>query len=133
MATSLAREVRQRAGHRCEYCHFPEGYHPAPFEIDHIIALQHGGPTVLPNLALACLRCNAFKGPNIASLDPKSKRLVPLFNPRRHKWKRHFRWDGSILVGLSGIGRATIRILGINESEAIRARKALLAEGVWDG
>src|SRR5262245_8975439 len=74
MLRVIAQEVRRRAGGRCEYCHFPEAYYPAPYEIDHVIALKHGGPTVLSNLALACLRCNGFKGPCIASLDPRTQK-----------------------------------------------------------
>jgi len=131
MLRVIAQEVRSRAGGRCEYCHFPEAYYPAPYEIDHVIALKHGGPTVLSNLALACLRCNGFKGPCIASLDPRTQKLVPLYNPRRHKWRRHFRWEGAQIRGMSPIGRATIRLLAMNAPEALRARQALMDEGVW--
>ena len=35
--------VRARAGYRCEYCHFPEAIAELPFQLDHIIAQQHGG------------------------------------------------------------------------------------------
>jgi HNH endonuclease len=56
MDESLARRIRQRAGHACEYCRMPEAYYPTvPFPIDHIIARQHGGTTTLGNLALSCL------------------------------------------------------------------------------
>ena len=43
--------VRERAGRRCEYCHLPEAFSSIPFEVDHIIAEQHGGKTVANNLA----------------------------------------------------------------------------------
>jgi hypothetical protein len=33
----------------------PQAHYPAPFQIDHIIARQHAGPTVLANLANSCL------------------------------------------------------------------------------
>jgi hypothetical protein len=46
----------------------PSASHPAPFQIDHIIARQHGGATELENLALACIHCNRFKGPNMLGL-----------------------------------------------------------------
>ena len=72
------------------------------FVIDHIIARQHGGQSERSNLALACLNCNAHKGPNISGLDPKTGRLTRLFHPRRHKWNRHFRWLGPLLIGRSG-------------------------------
>jgi len=41
---ALASEVRERAGHACEYCRMPEAFYPTtPFPLDHIIARQHGG------------------------------------------------------------------------------------------
>jgi 5-methylcytosine-specific restriction endonuclease McrA len=52
-------QVRERAGGRCEYCHIPTLLYPLPFSADHIIARQHGGLTVLENLALSCLHCNS--------------------------------------------------------------------------
>ena len=56
MDASLARDVRERAGHVCEYCRMPESNYPTvPFPIDHIIARQHDGSTTLDNLALSCL------------------------------------------------------------------------------
>jgi len=87
-----------------------------PFQIDHIIAEQHGGRASLSNLAYSCLPCNKRKGPNLAGVDPKTRRLVRLFHPRRHRWQRHFRWDGPILRGRTPVGRATIRVLGINRA-----------------
>ena len=87
MDASLAREVRERAGHVCEYCRMPQSYYPTvPFPIDHIIARQHGGATTLDNLALSCLHDNTHKGPNIAGIDPLTRRITRLFNPRRDKW-----------------------------------------------
>ena len=38
--------------YRCEYCRLPERWLSTPFQIDHIIARQHGGETNLDNLAL---------------------------------------------------------------------------------
>jgi hypothetical protein len=63
------RQVWLRAQSRCEYCHLFSSDHPLPFHVDHIIARQHGGQTVLDNLALSCLHCNRHKGPNIAGID----------------------------------------------------------------
>jgi hypothetical protein len=54
--------------------------HPAPFHIDHVIARQHGGATEFESLALACIHCNRFKGPNVAGVDPSSGDIVRLFN-----------------------------------------------------
>ena len=130
MDKALQLEVRKRAAGRCEYCHMRQTDDPFyRFAIDHIIAEQHGGQTVLVNLALSCYRCNLHKGPNIASRDRRTGKLVPLFHPRRHKWSRHFTWDGPYLVGRSAIGRATIEVLAIHHSDALALRGALILAG----
>ncbi len=133
MATdiALARLVRERARGCCEYCRLPEQFSSIPFELDHIIAEQHGGRTIAGNLALACFADNHHKGPNLAGIDPKTGRKVWLFNPRRQKWDRHFRWNGAVLFGRTPIGRATIAVLQINAPHRVAQRAALLAEGVF--
>jgi hypothetical protein len=132
MDESLAEQVRQRAGDACEYCLMPQAYYPTvPFPIDHIIARQHEGPTALHNLALACLHCNSHKGPNLTGIDPITKKLTKLFNPRRHKWDRHFRWSGPFLVGKTAVGRTTIQVLAMNHPDVIVVREALIDEGLF--
>ena len=131
MDPALQDEVWHRAGGACEYCGLPQSFDPLPFQIDHVIAEQHGGPTESGNLALACLSCNKRKGSNIAGVDPLSRKLVPLFNPRTQRWARHFRWDGPVLVGRTRIGRATIAVLGINRPEFVAFREELRNEGVF--
>jgi hypothetical protein len=101
------------------------------FEVDHVIARKHGGPTVAGNLALTCFFCNSYKGPNIAGIDPRSRKIVRLFHPRRHKWNRHFRWDGPTLVGRTPEGRATIAVLNINDPESVAIRMALIDAGLF--
>jgi hypothetical protein len=54
MARDLARQVRERALGRCEYCRLPQRATHVPFETDHIISRKHGGRTVASNLAHAC-------------------------------------------------------------------------------
>jgi hypothetical protein len=132
MDERLAQEVRRRAGDVCEYCRVAQASYPTvPFPIDHIIARQHDGPTVASNLALSCLHCNSHKGPNIAGIDPRTKKLTKLFNPRRHKWGRHFRWDGPLVVGRTAIGRVTVAVLALNAPEAVEVREALIEEGIF--
>jgi len=108
-----------------------QAFDDLPFQIDHIIAEQHGGATVASNLALACAACNRFKGPNIAGMDPISKRIVRLFHPRRHKWSRHFRWQGPLLVGRTPIGRVTVVVLRVNLGYRVAFRASVIAEGVF--
>jgi hypothetical protein len=129
MDAALTRAVRKRAGDTCEYCQMPQVAYPTvPFQADHIIARQHGGKPILANLALACLHCNSHKGPNIAGIDPNTRRLTRLFNPRRQKWSRHFRWVGAVLVGRTNIGRVTIAVLALNDPDLVAVRQALIDE-----
>jgi len=130
LKADLIRQVWQRARARCEYCELPSAFHPAPFQIDHIIARQHGGTTELDNLALACIHCNRFKGPNIAGLDPDNGQVTRLFHPRRDNWTEHFVWNGPELKALTPVGRVTIIVLLINDPEMIALRTALQEEGV---
>ena len=129
----LARAVRERAGHACEYCRVPQvGYPADTFHIDHVVARQHRGLTRLKNLALSCLHCNSHKGPNVASYDPVAGKLTPLFNPRRHRWPRHFRWIGARIVGRTPIGRVTVAVLDLNGERVLFARELLIVRGILD-
>jgi HNH endonuclease len=128
MDAALVREIWRRAGGCCEYCRMPQDFDDTPFEIDHIIAKKHGGRTVALNLSLSCFYCNSFKGSDIASLDAKTRQLSPLFNPRRQKWARHFRWQGAYLVGRTAVGRVTVKILNINDPLRVELRETLIAE-----
>jgi hypothetical protein len=128
----LAKTVRQRALHACEYCRMPQAYYPTtPFPIDHIIARHHGGLTVLGNLALSGLHDNSHKGPVIAGLDPLTRKLTKLFNPRRHRWDRHFLWNGPELRGRTAIGRTTIIVLVMNHRDVIAVRRSLIEERLF--
>jgi hypothetical protein len=129
--TSRLREVWHRAEGRCEYCRIPSVEYRLPFQVDHIIARKHGGSDEVANLALACLHCNRHKGPNIAGRDPEKGEIRPLYNPREDVWREHFRLDGAVLVGLTGIGRATVQVLAMNEPEFLAVRKALIKEGIY--
>ena len=127
---ALRSQIRERAQGRCEYCFLPEEADFARFEVDHIIAEQHGGKTDLENLAYACLDCNKRKGPNIASIDPQTEKRSWLFNPRTQKWEEHFRLDDSgAISGLTAEGRTTARLLELNDPERIQDRADLLAAG----
>jgi hypothetical protein len=132
MDESLARQVRQRAEDRCEYCRMSQSFYvTVPFPIDHIIARQHGGLTTSNNLALSCLHCNSHKGPNIAGLDPRTRKLTKLFNPRRHTWARHFRWDGPYLRGRTAVGRVTVAVLALNDPDLVAVREVLIEQGLF--
>ena len=116
--------VRDRAEGRCEYCHLPELATPfIPFHVEHVIAQQHLGNDDPENLALACDRCNAFKGPNLSSVDTLSKAIVQLFHPRVDVWDEHFFMDDGIIIGRTAIGRATARLLTMNAPRRVQLRR----------
>jgi HNH endonuclease len=126
MAANRAQLVREPAAGRCEYSRLPQKATSVPFVTDHIISRKHGGRTVASNLAIACLYCNSFKCSDISGLDPQTRKLTRLFNPRRHKWSHHFRYEGPVLIG-----RTTIRVLQINCDEAVTLRESLIPEGLF--
>ena len=98
---ALRQFVRNRAGHRCEYCRIRQVEEPYyRFHIEHVIARQHQGSDDAENLALACHHCNLHKEPNLTGMDPESNTVVPVFHPRRQKWNEHFALQGSVVVGL---------------------------------
>jgi 5-methylcytosine-specific restriction endonuclease McrA len=131
MDAALIRQVWRRANGRCEYCQLSQEFDDRPFEIDHIRSQKHNGPTVSRNLALSCFRCNSFKGSDISSIDSVTRTLTPLFNPRRHKWATHFRWDGPYLIGRTAIGRVTVTLLQINDELRVEVREELIDEGLF--
>lgn len=133
MEESLLEAVLRRAGYACEYCLLPQSLHPGPYEVEHVVPKQHGGRTVFSNLACSRLHCNRHKGPNLSGIDRVTSRtkLVRLFNPRRHKWPRHFRWNGPLLVGRTPIGRVTIHVLALNDPLRVALRQELIDEGLF--
>ena len=131
MDARLKETVRRRAGLRCEYCHLPEFIAELPFQFDHVIAEQHGGVATADNLAFACVRCNRYKGPNIAGHDPHSGKLIPLFHPRKDVWNEHFEFQGALIIGITAIGRVTVQVLAMNAEEPLRFRNQLIQEGAF--
>ena len=77
MDAALTRIIWRRAKNCCEYCQMPQAFDDATFEIDHIIARKHKGTNNPGNLALSCFYCNSFKGSDISSLEPRSRKLTP--------------------------------------------------------
>ncbi len=132
MDAALRRLVRRRAGDRCEYCRIHQEQDTFfTFPVDHIIARQHGGQTEADNLCFSCYRCYSHKGTNIASIDPETKTIVPLFDPRRNDWFEHFAWQDALLVGRTAVGRATVMLLAVNHPDYVVLRESLIAEGVF--
>src|SRR5438128_566501 len=104
--SKLARLVRDRARDACEYCRLPQSLQEAVFHMDHVDPRAAKGPSILENLALACVTCSLKKAARTHARDPHSKALVPLFHPRRDRWTDHFEWTFSCrLIGRTATGR----------------------------
>jgi len=129
MKAATRRLVQKRAGFRCEYCQIHEDDEPYSFHLEHIIAKKHIGDHDPSNLAWSCHSCNLAKGTNLAGRAKGE--IVPLFHPRHQVWRRHFQWDGPILVGKTKSGRATIHVLNINYEDRVDLRSILIASGVF--
>jgi hypothetical protein len=127
----LRQLVAERAAYRCEYCLLLQMAALHQHEPDHIVSRQHGGETHEQNLALACMRCNRFKGPNVGSFDPLTGDLVALYNPRTQAWACHFEWDGATIHPLTPEARVTVRILRLNDPDRIAERQGLMDVGLY--
>ncbi len=126
----LRRLVSERAAGRCEYCLIPQVATAHLHEPDHIVSRQHGGETHERNLALACLRCNRHKGPNVGSFDPFTGELTAFFNPRVQRWSDHFEWDDGFLRPLTAHARVTVKVLRLNDTDRVAERNLLLQCGL---
>lgn len=127
---ALRRLVNERADGICEYCLFPSALAFVGHEVDHVVALKHGGATTLDNLALSCVLCNKHKGSDLASLDPDTAQIVALYSPRRHRWSEHFKLTEAVIVPLSPTGRATARLLRFNHPDRLAERLLAFEAGL---
>jgi hypothetical protein len=85
----------------------------------------------MENLALCCVLCNQHKGSDIASIDPVTDTIVPLYHPRRERWLDHFQLSGVQFISLTPTGRATARLLQLNHPNRIAERELLIASDIF--
>jgi hypothetical protein len=123
ISPALHAEVVRRAGNRCEYCGLSQLGQEATFHIDHVLPRAAEGPTVVDNLALACVSCSLRKWANQTATDPETGEIVHLFNPRSQLWAEHFRWEGIRVVPLTATGRATVAALAMNRPVILAIRQ----------
>ena len=123
MEAAIRSKVRKRAQYKCEYCQIPEAATPfIAFHAEHIIARQHQIDDSLENLALSCDRCNAYKGPNLSSIDPTTNTIVELFHPRKESWEDHFQVQDGLVIGTTACVRARARLLNMNAARRVQIR-----------
>lgn len=131
ISPSLRSFIIKRASRRCEYCLIPQDFSIYTHEIDHIIALKHGGKTTKENLALSCLSCNRHKGSDFATLDLINDDIIRLFNPRKQVWNKHFKLKNGRIEGITQVGKATARLLKFNVPNRIIERQLLISKGLY--
>jgi hypothetical protein len=131
ISTTLRQLVSNRADGKCEYCLIHQDFSIYSHEVDHATAVKHGGLSIEENLVLACLPCNRYKGSDLTSLDPITKQVTLLFNPRLHKWRDHFEIEKGYIIGLTDVGRTTVFLLKLNESKRLMIRQVLASQNLY--
>lgn len=120
---ALRKRVRSHFMQCCGYCKTLESLTVVTFEVEHIIPRSLGGLTEFENLCLACPSCNRFKSNRLYCLTDDGLECR-LFHPQNDPWLEHFDWsvNGTLIVGLTDIGKATIRLLRMNRPQLIEVR-----------
>jgi hypothetical protein len=129
---ALRELVIARAAGLCEYCRLEQRSQVATFPLDHILPRSLGGLTDAANLALACPRCNALKWLTIEAMDPQTRTLTRLFNPRIDRWEDHFCWsptDPAVVQPRTQQARATALLLELNSPARVEIRRWLAVLG----
>jgi HNH endonuclease len=131
IATELRKAVVQRALKCCEYCKSQDKYSPTAFTIDHILPESFDGTTDFENLAYACFLCNRLKSNKLKIFDTSTQKWVSLFNPRSDIWSEHFAWneDTTKMIGITAIGRCTVKELKLNREKLIEYRNCIIPFG----
>ncbi|KYC36380.1 HNH endonuclease [Scytonema hofmannii PCC 7110] len=127
----LQRRIRNHFVNCCAYCRSAESLTVTIFEFEHIIPRSAGGETSFDNLCLACPSCNRYKASRQTATDPMTQQEVSLFHPQKQLWIDHFAWneDGTEIIGLTSVGRATISALKMNRSQLMRVRRMWMKMG----
>ncbi|ELS30976.1 MULTISPECIES: HNH endonuclease [Pseudanabaena] len=135
MTSYISNQLRQlvtvRADGKCEYCLIHQDFSIYRHEVDHATSVKYGGLSTEENLVLACLPCNRYKGSDLTSIDPITKQITVLFNPRLHEWNEHFQIDQGYILGKTTIGRTTIFLLKLNEPKRLMIRQALILQKLY--
>jgi len=132
ISESIRQNVRKRANNKCEYCWIPDHVTHFSHQVDHIIPPRHGGNDEMQNLAWACFYCNNNKGTDIASYDMASRKPAFLYNPYYDEWSEHFEARDGYIAGKTPKGRATVRLLKMNDYKRVQIRKALIDIDITD-
>src|SRR5262245_58506100 len=86
---AIVRFVHERARNCCEYCQTNRDIIGQAMHVEHI---DPNGGDAPENLCLACPSCNLSKAMATTARDPSTGAIIPLFHPRRQRWRDHFVW-----------------------------------------
>lgn len=122
--------MREHFSQCCAYCKSRESLTVVTFEVEHIIPQSLNGLTEFENLCLACPTCNRFKSNRLVGIAENGKE-ARLFHPQQDRWLEHFDWsvNGTMIVGLSEIGTATINLLRMNRPQLVEVRSLWVLVG----
>jgi hypothetical protein len=129
---SIRHAVQERAEGICEYCRSSMEVTGQDFTLDHILPASRGGSDDGANLCFCCFWCNSYQQATTEAPDPRTRRFVPLFNPRTSNWDEHFRWSPTLtrIIGRTAVGRATIQTLQLNRPTLVRSRQLWARHGL---
>ena len=132
ISKELRRKVAEQARHRCGFCLTAELIVGSLMDVDHIIPEAAHGLTEEHNLWLCCTKCNGHKADKTDGLDPETRKLALLFNPRTQSWPEHFEWstEGDLIKGKTPTGRATVLALQLNRAELVASRQLWVKFGI---
>lgn len=125
ISQELRARIAETCADRCGYCRTSGRVIGPLLEIDHIVPIAQGGSSDEENLTLACPLCNSHKADKVSARDPETGDPVPLFHPRKERWRDHFEWseDGTSVRGKTSVGRATVEALQMNRAEMVIVRR----------
>jgi hypothetical protein len=131
LSDTIRQQVRARAKNYCEYCLSHQDYIMGRLQIDHVQPVAKGGSDDIDNLCLACELCNQYKWTKTDAVDPETGETMKIFHPRHQTWSEHFAWnqDGTHIVGLTAVGRATAIALQLNNPLAVVVRRNWVKAG----
>jgi hypothetical protein len=61
----------------------------------------------------------------LSGVDPDTDAVVALFHPRTQRWDDHFAIVDYRVIGRTATGRATVRVLAMNDPDRVQLRSML--------
>jgi hypothetical protein len=73
-----------------------------------------------------------MKGTDIGTIDVETQQKVWLYSPREQNWAHEFEiTPEGFVIGKTAEGRATARLLGMNDLDFPKLRRVLRKTGRW--